>query len=151
MKNQFFALMRLMRSSYAIPASAEGSADKDAHFIYSPSLFTKETARIGDAIATETRTSFVYKRFDGLSSEPPCLDVKQSTRKIMFLGRRGNGILLGYRNRSSTGEYRDFDTLVDLDKATIVDIQGAEIEIIEVGETFVRYRILRHLPKLELG
>lgn len=149
MKNQFLALMRLVRSSYAIPASGEGGADKNAHFIYSPSLFTKETARIGEAIATETRTSFVYERFDSLSSEPPFLDVKQSTRKIMFLGRRGNGVLLGYRNRSSTGEYRDFDRLVDVEAATVVDIQGAEIEIIEVGETFMRYRMLRHLTKLE--
>jgi len=127
---------------------AESKSNASAHLYYVPHVNAIATAYVGDDIVSRiVVVEATVEDFLGAAHAATIQD-----RSLIYLGHTGNTISIGYREshlstmnedkrRPDNGTALQFD----VSKTHVIRCKGAEIEIIDVSDNQIRYRVLKDL------
>lgn len=131
-ENDFYEPTGVVRGAFADPIQALAVAKKDNAEICVITTFGGSACYAGD-----------YTKAKRLSEQE---DSFQQT--LIYNGRIGDKINIGYREFSSSLARPAFNNEVEYDLSTSDEIsyKGASLEVIEAGNTGITYKLIRNFP-----
>ena len=102
-------------------------------------------------VITISNTKFCKKNSNWTTEKRPSFSAQSYQQHLLYSGRIGDKIRIGYRELSGDLARAAFNNEVDYDlgQSTTIGYKGARLEVLEATNEHIKYRVLSNFPKTQ--